>query len=784
MTSTIRTRGLGEWIAALILLCALPLPAAAQQPGEEEEVEPIGYIGLFGGIGFNTHMVALDPLWLTGSQPAPADNLFVEGSGTGLTAGLLLELPLSGSFGFGVRAALQNRGGEMEATYLNTSDITTTGGTPRQADVNATVVSRLPYLAFTPHFRVMPQSLPLYFFAGPSILMPLGPTYDYTEAIALGGQGLVFAGTNVGTRSRALDRELRGAGTKLAVTLGLGVEVFITPTIALIADAQYSPMIGSVSSDIESSDTWRADMTSITAGLKFGFGRRGAPPPPPPPPPIAVDTTAADTVEQVRVGVLSGDELRDTLVARNQRVKQTEVYALLPYVFFPKDSAIIPSRYRMLDRRDVRDWREATIEAESALDIYYDLLNIIGYRMRRNRRATLKITGCLGLRELGNTYGRTASSATDPDSVDLAAVDSLSTDTVASDGHLALARARATAVRDYLRDVWRIREENMEIVVRELPVNASLSEVDPVRGDIENQRVEFHASDLGVLSPVRIPDSLLLQPTGVIRLFPPAPDRPDSIAAAESWEVDVRVGDSLIKRAATGYGAPPETIDIALESRPDLNRRGPIEITSELVLIDSTFEERRRVGSNTVWFVEEGGFLVDRNVEDGMYVDRYNLLLYSFDSADIFDFSFQAEEILREKIHPESEVTVIGHTDVIGLPSYNKKLSQRRAETAARILGLTEATVVGAGERDLLYDNDHPEGRYYCRTVTVVVRTPVSAEDLQEQERIEELEEETSATSLPLPPAEEESAENDDAAADPVDEESTEEVPTSVSVPE
>lgn len=752
----IRTRGLGELTVALVLLCALFLPAAAQQPGEEES-EPIGFIGLFGGLGFNTHMVALDPLWLTGSLPASADNLFVEGSGTGLTAGLLLELPLSGSFGFGVRAALQNRGGEMEATYLNTSDITTTGGTPRQADVDATVVSRLPYLAFTPHFRVMPQSLPLYFFAGPSILMPLGPTYDYTEAIALGGQGLVFAGTDVGTRSRALDRELRGAGTKLAVTLGLGVEVFLTNTIAVIADAQYSPMIGSVSSDIEASDTWRADMTSITVGLKFGFGRRGGPPPPPPPPPIAVDTVSADTVPQVRVGVLSGDELRDTLVARNQRVKQTEVYALLPYVFFPRDSAGIPSRYRMIAGREVRDWREETLAPESAIDVYYDLLNIIGYRMRRNRRATLKITGCLGLRELGDTSST-------------------------------LARDRATAVRDYLRDVWRIREENMEIVVRELPINPSLSEVDPVRGDLENQRVEFHATDLGVLAPVRIPDSLLLQPTGVIRLFPPPADRPDSVTAAESWEVDVRVGDSLIRRAATGYGPPPESIDIALESRPDLNRRGPIEITSELVLIDSTYEERKRVGSNTVWFVEEGGFLVDRNVEDGMYVDRYNLLLYSFDSADIFDFSFQAEEILREKIHPESEVTVIGHTDAIGLPSYNKKLSQRRAETAARILGLSDATVVGDGEKGLLYDNDHPEGRYYCRTVTVVVRTPVTAEELREQEVIEEIEEETPATMREDEEVTEEPIDEEPVDEEPVDEETaeeeTEEVPTSVSVPE
>lgn len=737
--------------ALLLLLVAGTLsPLFAQQPGGEEEPEPIGFFGIFGGIGFNAHTVSVDPLWLTGGPPAPVEDLFVEGSGTGFTAGILIELPLSGSFGFGARASVQNRGGSMEATYQNTTDVTTSGGTPRQSDINAEVTTRLPYLAVTPHFRVMPQSLPIYFFAGPTVLLPIGPTYDYDETIAgQDGQGLVFSGTNRSSRARALDRELPGASTKLAVTLGLGAEFFLTDRIALIADAQYSPMIGSISSELQTSDTWRADMTSLTLGLKFGFGRRGSPPPPPPPPPIAVDTAKADTGTRVRAGVLSGTELRDTLVARNQRVQQTDVHALLPYIFFPKDVGEIPARYNRVEPRALKSWREETIERGSSLDIYYNLLNIIGYRMRKNRKAQLKITGCLGLRELG-------------------------------DSNSTLALDRATAVRDYLRDVWRIREDKMDIVTRELPSNPSLSDVDPVRGDIENQRVEFHANDLGILAPVRLPDTLLLQPTGVIRLIPPPSTLPDSISAAESWEVDVRVGDSLIKRAATGYGPPPETIDIILDSRPDLDRRGPIEITSELVIIDSTYEERDRISSNSVWFVEEGGFLVDRNVEEGMYVDSYSLLLYSFDSAQVFDFSFQAEEILREKIFPESKVTVIGHTDVIGLPYYNKKLSLRRAQTAVNVLQLKNAEVVGAGEKGLLYDNEHPEGRYYSRTVTVIIKTPIP-DGATNVIDLEDGDGGPATIESPIESSEDEVIEVD---VIEIDENDDEEVPTSVSVPE
>ncbi|MEI6089253.1 MAG: hypothetical protein WCR42_02265 [bacterium] len=33
--------------------------------------------------------------------------------------------------------------------------------------------------------------------------------------------------------------------------------------------------------------------------------------------------------------------------------------------------------------------------------------------------------------------------------------------------------------------------------------------------------------------------------------------------------------------------------------------------------------------------------------------------------------------------------------------------------------------VQGVGEDTLLYNNDVPEGRFYCRTVQIVVKTPI-----------------------------------------------------------
>jgi hypothetical protein len=46
--------------------------------------------------------------------------------------------------------------------------------------------------------------------------------------------------------------------------------------------------------------------------------------------------------------------------------------------------------------------------------------------------------------------------------------------------------------------------------------------------------------------------------------------------------------------------------------------------------------------------------------------------------------------------------------------------------------------VIGMGEKRLLYDNSNPEGRYYSRTVTVIVETPVEAAEALRRRRAEE----------------------------------------------
>ncbi len=153
---------------------------------------------------------------------------------------------------------------------------------------------------------------------------------------------------------------------------------------------------------------------------------------------------------------------------------------------------------------------------------------------------------------------------------------------------------------------------------------------------------------------------------------------------------------------------------------------------------DTTYMEVGRRSSQRVLVRQEGTFDEQRNAVRGRYVDVFNLLLFHFDSSAVLAFSDEANALMRDRIAPSSELTVVGHTDRIGLPSYNRQLSQRRAEFAAEALGVPVQTIRGMGESRLLYDNTFPEGRYYSRTVTVTVETPVAdGDELRRRRAIE-----------------------------------------------
>lgn len=689
---------------ALFLLVAAWLgvgSTASAQPTDEASLNdadstpvpntPWIYFGAYSGVSLIAYDAFLPPTVFNAQLALPSAATFLTGDGSGVTVGVLAELPVTSTFNIGIRLGYQAHQGKLIQTYVNRDDVI--GAAAKEASVQGTVETSFSHFAPTLYARVAPFSFPLYFYGGPTLLLPLGGDYNYIERIG-GPLGMQFKAPFRGTSRNLGSRSFSNTASALAVTAGVGYEQPVNRSLGIFAEMQFQPLLGDYIGNLITGQSWQGSSLSLIVGLRFGL--ISGPPPPPPPPPKKPDTPIVQKPQAGPFdakGVTSAG-LSDTITVSKKKVRATEVHALLPYIFFERDSAGIPERYARLDPKNRRNFQLERLPRGSTMDIYYQLLNIVGQRIRDDRVKEITLTGC---------------------------VSQFEKDT-------ALAQRRVEAVRDYLVNVWKVPVKRIKLVAQGLPSNPSLSEVDTAEAARENQRVEIASEGFIVERPVELPDTTFLAPIGTVRFIPP-PSKPDTDGVVDGWSLDVKIGDSLIKKAVTGSGLPPKQIDFKIDNRPDLDLRVPLEVSSTLTIRDTLYQDMARLSSRKVVVRAEGQYEEERTVVDGKYVDEFNLLLFSFDSAQVFSFTQQASDLIKQKIDSTSTVRVIGHTDRIGLPYYNKALSQRRAEFAQQLLGLKDAEVVGKGEKELLYDNKFPEGRYYSRTVTVLVETPIPGQE-------------------------------------------------------
>jgi len=110
---------------------------------------------------------------------------------------------------------------------------------------------------------------------------------------------------------------------------------------------------------------------------------------------------------------------------------------------------------------------------------------------------------------------------------------------------------------------------------------------------------------------------------------------------------------------------------------------------------------------------------------------RLNLIVFDFDKYQINPMNFQIlRNFVANSIQENSEVRIIGSTDILGSKEYNLQLSRQRAIKTQKTLQQIKPTinfieVEGIGDTNLKYDNTTPEGRFYSRTVLIEIKTPI-----------------------------------------------------------
>ena len=130
-------------------------------------------------------------------------------------------------------------------------------------------------------------------------------------------------------------------------------------------------------------------------------------------------------------------------------------------------------------------------------------------------------------------------------------------------------------------------------------------------------------------------------------------------------------------------------------------------------------ELRNKFGNGEIEVINTGSELIVRMPE---------AVLFATDSAALNPKLRSDLFILSESLnkYPKSIVTVTGHTDNTGSASYNRDLSQRRAESVASVLrsgGVSGSRVrtVGAGENQPIATNQTSAGRAANRRVDITI---------------------------------------------------------------
>lgn len=139
--------------------------------------------------------------------------------------------------------------------------------------------------------------------------------------------------------------------------------------------------------DVRSIESW--SVTTVRAGIALKFGKAKA---------IAQQEAVVTPVQPAEVS-FSVRAPKAVVIKRNV----SETLPLLNYVFFDEGSTSIPSRYVVLSPTQAATFKQEDLQQEPSvnmnvrsqrqLNVYYNVLNILGDRMRANPDVYITLSG-------------------------------------------------------------------------------------------------------------------------------------------------------------------------------------------------------------------------------------------------------------------------------------------------------------------------------------------------------------------------------------------------------
>lgn len=483
------------------------------------------------------------------------------------------------------------------------------------------------------------------------------------------------------TQNHIIDNgNLNQLGTSYSAIAGLQFERQIKSRLFLALEVCYQHPLNSLTKNFK----WEATQYCLNLILSYGFNSL---------------FPAQSEKQESPIPMEEPKEVQEILVQNTEEVKNettltitaetidllettvTEAYPLLPYIFFEERSKKIENKY--ISNLD-KNFDETSLPHNS-IEIYYKILDIVGKRLKENKKAIITIAGHSDGKEFPTKEEREN-----------------------------LALSRANEVKNYLINKWGVNKNQINVEFNDIPVLATSNLYN--EGPSENRRVEIKSNDNLLLKPIlltKFREYKILSDSITIYLNSNNIDKIDVI--------DYKLSGKEIKEYTKNTNSTikikinKELADIILQN---------IE-NSENIVLESNYRANDSLKKITI--------PISHKIEYNTFeYQRLNLIVFDFDKYQINEANMMIlNDFVAKSIQENSEVRIIGSTDILGTKEYNLQLSKQRANSTKNILLKLKpkanfVEVQGIGDSNLKYDNTTPEGRFYSRTVLIEVKTPIN----------------------------------------------------------
>ncbi len=623
----------------------------------EQRVQPVWWFGESGAANINFYRGTTQMI----NNKLIVPTAFHKGKGVKPYLSLLVEYRPNRTIGGMLNVSYDNRGGKFDQVDA-------------PCNCPADLSTNLSYITLEPSLRLAPFSSAFYLFAGPTFSFNVNKKFTYIQEKQTDKQG-----DWSDIRQTVISAQV-GAGVDIPLSARTSAsQMTLSPFVSFQTDLGQSP---------RTVESWAIYTIRAGMALKFGTGKK-------------VPTTKTEIEPTTNTVYVTEKEVQFSVrapkvVPMNRQIKET--FPLLNSVFFNTGSTEIPNRYVKLNNSQAASFKEGQLQqsqpnnlntgrSSRQLDVYYNILNIMGDRLRANPNSTISLSG-------------------------------------AADKNPAEGKQMAENIKQYLVTIFGINGSRISTEGRDKPLIPSeklgaKTELDLLReGD---HRVDIVSTSPELLLQVGGANSLFLKPVQITTVQTDPMDSPvifnvgNATDLLQSWTVKVE------------------------DEKGNVQNYGPFK-TDQASVPGKTILGNNTQGNYKIWMVgqtKSGQTIekessvslrkMDNPKQEGL---RYSVL-FGFDkSATIASYEKFLTDVVTPLISNNSTVIIQGHTDIIGDEKYNHTLSHDRATGTQQILEKALANAgkkgvkfqaYGFGEDEGLapFENNLPEKRFYNRTVII-----------------------------------------------------------------